>query len=79
MFDSVEAIRSKCAKYYKVDLHVHSPLSFDWENHSTPTFTRNPLLDAAGRNGRISKKQLEAFVSELEKSGLDIAAITDHM
>ncbi len=79
MFDSVEAIRSKCAKYYKVDLHVHSPLSFDWENHSTPTFTRNPLLDATGGNSRISKKQLEAFVSELEKSGLDIAAITDHM
>jgi ABC-type lipoprotein export system ATPase subunit len=79
MFDSIEAIRSKCAKYYKVDLHVHSPLSFDWKNHSTPTYNRNPLLDETGVKGKISKKQLEAFVNELEKAGLDIAAITDHM
>jgi ABC-type lipoprotein export system ATPase subunit len=79
MLDSIETIRSKCAKYYKVDLHIHSPLSYDWENHSTPTYPRDPLLDETGVKGKISKKHLEAFVGELEKAGLDVAAITDHM
>ena len=79
MFNSIDVIRSKCAKFYNVDLHIHSPLSFDWKNNSTPTYSPNPLLDEIGVKGKISKKQLEAFADELEKAGLDVAAITDHM
>ncbi|MEN8263874.1 MAG: TrlF family AAA-like ATPase [Nitrospirota bacterium] len=79
MFNNIDVIRSKCAKFYKVDLHIHSPLSFDWKNNSTPTYSPNPLLDEIGLKGKISKKQLEVFADELEKAGLDVAAITDHM
>jgi ABC-type lipoprotein export system ATPase subunit len=79
MFNSIDVIRSKCAKFYNVDLHIHSPLSFDWKNNSTPAYSPNPLLDEIGVKGKISKKQLEAFADELEKAGLDVAAITDHM
>ena len=57
MLNSIETIRSKCAKFYKVDLHVHSPLSHDWKNYSTPTFTRNSLLDATGEKGKISNRE----------------------
>ncbi len=79
MQNSIESINSKSAKFYKVDLHLHSPLSFDWKNDSTHTYTRNPLLNRIGASDKISKKQLEAFIDELEKSTLDVAAITDHM
>ena len=35
MLNSIETIRARCAKYYKVDLQVHSPLSFNWKNKYT--------------------------------------------
>ncbi len=79
MHNSINDIRSKCARFYKVDLHVHSPLSFDWENNSTPTYAANSLLNRLGPKDKISKKQLDAFANELERSGLDVAVITDHM
>lgn len=79
MLKSIETIRSRCAKYYKVDLQVHSPLSFNWTNNSTPTYSNNPLLDETGPRGKFSKKHLAAFADELEKAGLDVVAITDHM
>jgi ABC-type lipoprotein export system ATPase subunit len=78
MLNSIETIRSRCAKYYKVDLQVHSPISFNWTNNSTPTYNRNPFLDESPK-GKFSKKHLEAFADELERAGLDVAAITDHM
>jgi len=78
MLNSIETIRSRCAKYYTVDLQVHSPLSFNWTNNSTPTYSSNPLLDETP-SGKFSKKHLEAFADELERAGLDVAAVTDHM
>ena len=80
MIDEVEKIRAKSAKFYKVDLHHHSPLSHDWRNDETPANSpRNPLLDRISSIDSITDEVLDAYYEELKKSNLDMVAITDHM
>ncbi len=35
----IEKVRSKAARFYRTDLHVHSPMSHDWQNDARNGYT----------------------------------------
>lgn len=78
MFDEIKKIREKSAKFYKADFHIHSPLSYDWKNENRGKYKRNPHLDRISRN-EITPESVKTFCKICKSSGLQIAAITDHM
>ncbi len=77
--DDILEIRKQSAKFHKVDLHLHSPLSKDWKNDSTTTYTSNPFLARFSLKDEITDEKLEAYANVLIKSGVSMVAITDHM
>lgn len=79
MIQEINTIRDKAAKFYKVDLHLHSPLSRDWRNDATNTYTVSPYLARLANNAPIIDEHLKAYADMLIVKKIDIAAVTDHM
>jgi DNA repair ATPase RecN len=78
MFNGIAKVREKCAKFYKADFHVHSPLSGCWKNEDRDGYKKDPNLDRIVAN-KITDNCLKAFCEKCLSSGLHIVAITDHM
>ena len=57
------------ARFFKCDLHMHSPMDGSWREESTKI---NQVIQKKGKRGspRISKRCYEV--------GLEVIAITDH-
>lgn len=53
------------ARFFKTDLHIHTPASLDWNEHNTPEHS-------------AEKIQSHDIVEAAINAGLDIIAITDH-
>jgi len=79
MPQQIDELRKTAARFFKVDLHLHSPLSFDWKNDSRDGKTPNPLLNRISSPNDITEEHLEAYYQILEASSLNVVAITDHM
>ena len=79
MANTIDELRSSSARFYKADLHVHSPLSFDWKNDARGDYTPNSLLNRITTPNDITEDQISAYHDALIISGLDVVAITDHM
>ena len=75
----IEIVRNNAARFYKVDLHIHSPLSYDWSNDAKEGYTPNPLLNRISGPENITTDIISAYYNALKTSGLDVVAITDHM
>lgn len=79
MPSEIENARMTSARFYRVDLHVHSPLSHDWNNDAKEGYTPNPALNRITEVKDITEEVLAAYYSALKDSGLHVVAITDHM
>ncbi len=79
MPQEIEIVRSTAAEFYKVDLHMHSPLSHDWKNDAKDGYAPDPLLNRITKPENITADALSAYYCALKTSGLDVVAITDHM
>jgi DNA repair ATPase RecN len=75
----IEEARNTAARFYKADLHLHSPLSFDWNNDKRGGYEPNPLLNRISTPEAITDEHLTAYYQFLESASIDVAAITDHM
>jgi len=75
----IEDARKSIARFYKVDMHVHSPLSHDWKNDAKESYTPNPALNRITEIKDITEEALAAYYTALKNSGLHVVAITDHM
>ncbi len=72
--NQIETTRTKMARFFKVALHCHSPLSKDWGNRTYADSTINDKSKFLCENGE------NKFVEEVQKKGpWDLFAITDHM
>src|ERR1041385_3215248 len=69
----IKTQRAKAARFFRTDFHLHSPFSKDWQNGSG-----NPILD---RNTKtpVDPLSITAYYELLEKSGVELAVVTDHM
>lgn len=79
MPSEIENARMTSARFYRVDLHVHSPLSHDWNNDAKEGYTPNLALNRINEAKDIAEEVLAAYYSALKDSGLHVVAITDHM
>jgi len=79
MPDKIEQARDSAARFYRADLHLHSPLSHDWKNDARNGCTPDQLLDRLKGPEEITEEIVAAYYNALKKSGLQIVAITDHM
>jgi len=79
MPDRIEPARNTSARFYRADLHLHSPLSHDWNNEARNGYSPDPLFSRINRPEDIKEAVLAAYYEAIRKSGLNIVAITDHM
>ena len=49
MPDKIEPARNISARFYRADLHLHSPLSHDWRNDACNGYSPDPLLNRISR------------------------------
>ena len=78
LFAKIDELRCSAARFYAIDLHVHSPVSYDWENKGTVEYTRDPNLDKIPVGGDISDESLNAYRNVIASSERKLVAITDH-
>ena len=74
----VERIRSSTARFFAVDLHLHSPLSYDWDNSSKTHGPRNENLDRIPSPASITDESVAAYRAACLESGRCLVAVTDH-
>lgn len=79
MIKEVESAKEKCARFYRVDLHLHSPLSSCWKNEKTTNYDPDGKLNKLSSIKDIKDDVLKAYVDKLIQKKLDVVAITDHM
>jgi ABC-type lipoprotein export system ATPase subunit/PHP family Zn ribbon phosphoesterase len=79
MIKEVELAKGKCSRFYRVDLHLHSPLSYDWKNEKTANYDPDVKLNRLTSIKDINDGILKAYVDKLIQKKLDLVAITDHM
>lgn len=75
-FQTINNLLNNTARFFRVDLHVHSP-----ESHDFPTMghRQNSLKIIPTIDRGLSKKDYKKFYKLIEKSkGLSLVAITDH-
>jgi DNA repair ATPase RecN len=75
---SVNAIREKTARFYRVDLHAHTINSYDYPSvHSKPGFVESiPENELKLKSNPIEFKR--RFLNRAKEQGLRLVAITDH-
>lgn len=78
LLESIESIRAATACFYAVDLHLHSPFSYDWDNSSKAGRPRNPDLDKIPLTSTPSDASIAAYRQACCDSGRCMAAVTDH-
>ena len=76
--DRVEALRRAAATFYTVDFHVHSPLSFDWDQELPGGTTSLPNLARIPDGGQPTEAAIREFRAACARSGRDVAVVTDH-
>lgn len=79
MIKEIESSREKCTKFYRVDLHLHSPLSQCWESEKTAGGASNNNLPRISSIKDINDTVLKSYADVLIQKKLDVVAITDHM
>lgn len=78
LLQKVEAVRGSAARFYTVDLHVHSPCSGDWDNSGSEDEPRNPNLDRLPCGADIPDACVAEYCKAITGSGRELIAITDH-
>ena len=78
LFRKVEVVRASAARFYAVDLHIHSPWSNDWDNSDSETNLRNPNLDQIHAGDAIPSASVAEYRRAITASRRDLIAITDH-
>ncbi len=74
----IEKARAKTARFYRVDLHVHTIDSHDFPTvHSKPGFVKNVPEDEKTLKGNPDEYK-HYFVQRAKEQGLRLVAITDH-
>lgn len=76
--DKVSALRSAAATFYVVDFHVHSPLSFDWDQELPHGTSSLPDLAPISDGGQPTSAAIQAFRSACMRSGRDVVVVSDH-
>ncbi len=76
--DRVNKIREEAARFYAVDLHLHSPASHDWVNPGSKEHPRDPNLDRIPPGNPITNDAMASFVASVRNSGRKLVAVTDH-
>lgn len=76
--DRVDALRSAAATFYAVDFHVHSPLSFDWDQELSNGTPSLPDLAPIPAGGQPTPAAIQAFRSACIRSGRDVVVVSDH-
>ncbi len=76
--ERVQKIREGAARFYAVDLHLHSPASYDWVNSGRTDSPRDPNLDRIPPGGPIAKDAIVSYMASVKKSGRELVAVTDH-
>lgn len=76
--DRVIALRDQAATFYTVDFHLHSPLSFDWDQEMLAGTTSLPDLARIPDGGQPTKAAVQAFCSACKRSGRDVVVVSDH-
>lgn len=74
----VQDIRNSSAKFYVVDLHLHSPGSYDWDNTPSPGVERDPDLDKIAAGTTPPGNTIDKYRKLVKQSGRELVAITDH-
>lgn len=76
--DRVEALRRTAATFYAVDFHLHSPLSFDWDQELPQGTISLPNLERIPDGGQPAEATVREFRAACARSGRDVAVVTDH-
>jgi DNA repair ATPase RecN len=77
-FQSVLSARSKAAKFYRVDLHIHSPDSHDYPStHDKPGFVQR-VPDEEENLRENPSAFAPILIRTAKEKGLSLVAITDH-
>lgn len=76
--EGVQKIRSAAATFYRVDFHMHSPASHDWDNSDSTDYVSIPELDKVSSGRPISDAAIRTYRQHCVASKRDIAIITDH-
>lgn len=74
----VDEIRTSAARFYAVDLHLHSPFSHDWDNSEREGSERDPHLDRIPLGSPIPDAAIDAYRESIAASCRDLVAVTDH-
>lgn len=74
----INEIRTSAARFYAVDLHLHSPYSHDWNNSEQDGRERDPNLDRIPVGNSIPDAVIEAYRQSIVTSCRDLVAVTDH-
>ena len=76
--DRVEALRRAAATFYTVDFHLHSPLSFDWDQQLPNGTASLPNLARIPDAGQPTQASIQEFRAACARSGRDVAVVADH-
>ncbi len=74
----VNEIRTSAARFYAVDLHLHSPYSYDWDNSEQDERERDSDLDRIPVGNPIPDTAIDAYRQSILTSCRDLVAVTDH-
>ncbi len=79
MIKEIASAKGKCARFYRVDLHVHFPLSACWNNQKTVKYEPDIKLKQLSTIKDINDEILKVYADKLIQRKHDVVAITDHM
>ncbi len=74
----VGELRKNAATFYAVDFHIHSPLSFDWDQGLPQGACSEIGLEPISQGDSPSTATVKAFRDACVKSGRNVVIITDH-
>ena len=75
LIERLDVVRSAAARFYAVDLHLHSPYSHDWNNSGS---NRDERLDHLPVGKPIPADAVAAYRASCIASGRELVAVTDH-
>ncbi|MGO9118286.1 MAG: TrlF family AAA-like ATPase [Desulfomonilaceae bacterium] len=78
LLEKISKVRDSAARFYAVDLHVHSPCSYDWDNCGPTEGSRDSTLDRIPIGGQIPEESVVAYRTAISPSKRSLVAITDH-
>ena len=75
---SVMEMRTRAARFYSVDFHMHSPASFDWDRSLPSGVEPAPQLARLGQAESPGAGAVSAYRDACRESGREVAVVCDH-